>query len=132
MEIPSITEMLATAQPYWPALAQILTFWFVGQNMKKRVWTKARSTRGGFFGFMRATMWAHPMLAGVAWGMLYPHMPAVEFVTTRGGAVTQGLLMGVATPMLFMALESVAQKRGWTAVLRVLRETGSKSIAPPS
>ena len=126
-----VNEVLASAQPYWSALAQVLVFWFLGQNLKKRVWTKARAQRGGFHGFMRATMWGHAMLLGVGWGSLYPWMPAVDFVTTRGGAVTQGLISGVVAVAGYRLLEAVAQARKWITVLKFLREAGSPSMVPP-
>jgi hypothetical protein len=119
-----ISQALEVVGPYWSFVAQLFVFWFVGQNMKKRVWTKGRAVHHGFFGFMRKSMWAHPMVAGLGWGLLFPIMPAIELVTSRGGAVTQGILAGVVSVMGFRALEAVAENRGWDWVLKVLRETG--------
>ena len=87
-------EWLETLKPYWPLFTQIVVIWYLGQFFKKRVWTKARSQKGGFFKLMRDTLRLHPLAAGALWGSLYPWLPAVEFVTTRGGAVTEGLLAG--------------------------------------
>jgi hypothetical protein len=110
----------------------VAVIWYLGQFFKKRVWTKKRAVRGGFWAFMRATLRLHPFGAGIAWGALYPFMPAVEFVTTRGGAINEGLLAAFITLAGHTALESIAQARGWTSVLKVLRETvpERETIAP--
>lgn len=72
---------------------------------------------------MRGTLPLHPLVAGAVWGALYPWLPAVDFVTTRGGAINEGLLAGVVTLIGHTGLEALAEARGWTAVLRILRET---------
>jgi hypothetical protein len=127
-----LSEALEMAKPYWPFLAQVLVMWFVGQNMKKRVFTKARAAGGGAWALARDTMWLHPAAMGVGWGLAYPFMPAVEFVTSRGGAVTQGLIAWVVSIAGYRLLEAVAEKRGWTAVLKFLRETGRPTMPPPA
>lgn len=125
-----LNEALDVAKPYWPFAVKCMVFWFVGNNLKKRLFTKARAARGGLWGFARGSMWAHPMLAGVAWGALWPYMPAIDWVTTRGGAITEGIAAGVFSTVGFMLLERVAEARGWTPVLRVLHEVGRDSMVP--
>lgn len=127
-----VNGALKTAAPYWPFIAQVLVFWFVGQNMKKRVLTKERAARGGVWRYLRTTMWAHPMVAGTAWGLAWPAMPAVESVTSQGGAVTQGLIAGVVSVAGYKLLETLAEARGWTWVLKFLRETGRPTQVPPA
>lgn len=126
-----LSDAIEMAKPYWPILVQCITFWFVTNNLKKRVFTKARAAGGGFHSFMRSTMWAQPMLYGAAWGALYPWMPSITWITTRGGAVTAGILAGVGSVAGFRLLEAVAEKRGWIPVLKVLREVGSPTLRPP-
>lgn len=127
-----VTEALAAATPYWPFLVKMIFFWYVGNHMKKRVFTRVRAAKGGFWGFSRETMWAHPMLAGVGMGLMYPYLPAVEFVTTQGGAILEGVFAGIASTVGFMALSYLAEKRGWTVVSRVLHDTGRPTSAPPA
>lgn len=127
-----VTGGLEAFGPYWPFIAKLFVFWFVGQNMKKRVFTKERArTRGWFWAAARGTMWAHPMVAGILWGALYPWMPACDFVGSRGGAITEGVFAGVLSVVAFMALEATAVKYQWTPVLNVMRELGRESIVPP-
>lgn len=114
---------MEAAVPYWPFITQVVVIWLLGQYFKKRVWTKARARKSALGGFMRSTLPLHPLFAGAIWGALYPWLPAVELVQSRGGAVNAGLLAGAATLIGHTALEAMAQARGWTPVLRVLRET---------
>jgi hypothetical protein len=128
-----ITEALSTATPYWPVITKILVLWMFGQFFKKRVWTRQRAAAGGFHKLMRDTLPLHAPIAGGLWGLAWPFLPAVEFVTTRGGAVSEGLLAGVLSMAAFSALEHVAQARGWTWVLGVLKDAGTvrESTVPP-
>ena len=126
-----LSDALVMAEPWWPILVQIPTFWFVQQNLKKRVFTKTRAARGGVWELARSSMWAQPMLWGIAWGLAYPAMPAVAVVESRGGAVTQGIAAGLLAVAGFKLLEFIAEKRGWSAVLRFLRETGRPTMSPP-
>ncbi len=114
---------LEALKPYWPFVVQVAIIWYLGQFFKKRVWTKARASNNDFFSIMRDTLRIHPLLAGAAWGALFPWLPAVEFVTTRGGAIYEGLFAGFVSLAGHTLLESLAEKRGWTSVLKVLRET---------
>jgi hypothetical protein len=128
-----VNEVLATLGPYWPFVTKVAVIWYLGQFFKKRVWTKARAARGGVWGFMRATLRLHPLAAGALWGLLYPWMPAVELVGSRGGAVNEGLLAAFVTLAGHTALEAVAVNRGWTSVLKVLRETvPERETVPPA
>ncbi len=131
MDAATVGEWLGIFEPWWPAIAQIVTFWFVGQVMKKNVWTKARAVDSMFFDLMRSTMGLHPMIAGACWGACYPFMPAVASVGTRGGAITQGILCGVLSVLAFKALEYYAEARGKTGLLRFLRETGDRPTVRP-
>jgi hypothetical protein len=72
----------------------------------------------------------HPIIAGIGLGLLYPWLPAVEFVTSRGGAVLEGVLVGILSVVGFMALEYAAEQFGWKWVLRTLRDTGRPSMVP--
>ena len=123
---------LTMAKPYWPFLAKLFSLWFVTNSLKKNVFTKARGADSRFISFMRVTMWAHTTVLGIMWGCLYPFMPACEMVTTRGGAINEGILAGVFAVIGFMLLEAFAEKYQWTAVLKVMREVeGPPTIPPP-
>lgn len=126
--VKDVAEFLG---PYWPFIVKVVFFWYVGQHMKKRVWTRERATRGGFWLFARQSMWTHPTVAGVVLGLMYPALPAVEMVGTRGGAVLEGVLAGIVSTTGFMALERAAEQFGWTWVLRTLRDTGRPTSVPP-
>lgn len=131
-----INDALTTLKPYWPFITQVVVIWYLGQFYKKRVWTKARAKRGGIFGFMRSTLPIHPLVAGALWGALYPMLPAIEWITTRGGAINAGVLAGAVSLIGHTALEAVAEARGWAPVLKVLREAvpdreSSVSSNPP-
>ena len=135
-----VHDILTTATPYWPFIAKVLVIWYLGQFFKKRVWTKRRALRGGFWEFMRDTLPVHPLVAGSVWGLCYPSLPAVEFVTSRGGAVTEGLIAAVTAITLHTALEHYADaqvKRNadskWGSVLSVLRSAvPDRTTVPPS
>ena len=129
-----VTEVLSTATPYWPAITQVIVIWYLGQFFKKRVWTKKRALGSTLAQLMRDTLPIHPIAAGALWGALYPWLPAVELVTTRGGAINQGLLMGALTMVGHTGLEAVAEARGWTWVLKILRDTVKEreTSAPPA
>ena len=123
---------LETAQPYWPFIIKVAVIWYLGQVFKKRVWTKGRSLKNGFVKLMRDTMPMHPLAAGALWGAAFPWLPAVEFVTTRGGAVQEGLLAGVTTVVGYVALDHLATARGWTWVTALLHDSvrDRETIAP--
>jgi hypothetical protein len=127
-----LAEAAEFAKPYWPFTTKVLVFWFVGQNLKKRLFTKQRAATGVWWARARGTMWCHPMVAGALWGLMWPWMPAVEWITTRGGAVNEGILAGVTSVAGFMLLEAMAVKYRWAPVLAVLREVGRPSVAPPA
>lgn len=120
-----VADALELALPYWSFLAQLITFWFVGQVVKKRWLTKDRAAGNPEVRVLRSTMPLHPIVAGALWGLAYPVMPAAAFVTTVGEAVTQGMLAGVLSTLAFRALESLAEHREWTWLLITLRETGN-------
>jgi hypothetical protein len=128
-----IPNTLSTVQPYWPAVTKIVVLWMLGQFFKKRVWTKVRAANGGFFKLMRDTLPLHAPATGALWGLLWPVLPACTFITTRGGAFTEGLLCGVLSMAAFSALEHIAQGRGWSWVLETIKDTGTvdDSIPPP-
>jgi len=125
-----ISGALTTLQPLWPFFVKVITFWFVGQNIKRRVLTKKRAASSAGWALMRDTMWAHPMVVGILWGAMYPWMPAVDWVSTRGGAITEGILAGVMSTIGFLVLEAVAKKQGWTAITEVIHEVEDGSIPP--
>lgn len=129
-----ITSSLETAVPYWPFITKVITIWYLGQLFKKRVWTKANAAGSKFYAFMRATLPFHPLVAGMVWGLLYPWLPAVEFVTTRGGAVNEGILAAVLTVVVHTGLEHYAATQNITWLLAILRETvptRETSVPPP-
>lgn len=128
-----IGDALGAAQPYWPFLTKLVVIWYLGQFFKKQVWTKKRAARGRIMGFMRDTLPVHPLIAGALWGALYPYAPAVTFVTSRGGAVNEGILAGVLTLILHTGLDALAEARGWTWLQRILRETvpDRETSSPP-
>jgi hypothetical protein len=123
-----IDSLVTSLKPWWPFVVQLITFWFVGQNVKKRILTKRRAASSPIFAMLRDTMWIHPSIAGFLWGLSFPWMPAVEFVTTRGGAVTQGIAAGVLSVVGFRALEAVAAARGWVWLSNVLHEVGTDRV----
>lgn len=125
-----ITETVAFLEPWWPLVAKIGLLWFLGQFFKKRVWTKARANTSVFFRAMRTTMPLHPVAGGIAWGFAFPFLPASAIVQTQGGAITEGIIAGLATVIGYMALEATAEHyvklnpdSKWGIVLKVLRET---------
>ena len=120
--LEEIQSYLAAAGPYWPFITQVAVIWYLGQFFKKRVWTKQHAKGSAFSSFMRSTMRLHPLIAGMLWGALYPWMPAVELVTTRGGAINAGLLAGFTTLAGHTILDALAKKYKWTWVTKVLRD----------
>lgn len=128
-----ITSALESARPYWPFITQVVVIWYLGQVFKKRVWTKKRAARSSFYGMMRSTLVIHPIMAGALWGACFPYMPSIEWISTQGGAINAGLLAGALTLIGHTVLEALAIERGWTSVLRVLRETvpEQESVPPP-
>ena len=127
-----IIEALGTLTPYWPFVTQVVVLWYLGQVFKKRVWTKARASRNYWAALMRDTLPFHPLVAGLIWGALFPWLPAVGFVTTRGGSITQGLLAAALTVVGHTGLEHFAEARKIEWLLAVLRETvESESVRPP-
>lgn len=127
-----LNEALEVAKPYWPFVAQIVVIWYLGQIFKKRVWTRERAARGEPWKLLRDTLPFHPVVAGGIWGALYPWLPAVEFVTTRGGAITEGVLAGTVSVAAFVGLEYWAEKRkiGW--LLKLLRDSVERSSETPN
>lgn len=126
-----LSEALEAAGPYWPFVTKVAVIWYLGQVFKKRVWTKTRAEKGGFHQLMRDTLVIHPFVIGAAWGALYPWMPAVALVTSRGGAVNEGLLAAFVTLAGHTALEAIAEQREWVWVLRVLKGTVRDPTIPP-
>jgi hypothetical protein len=132
-----VTDYLSAATPYWPFIVQVLVLWYLGQFAKKQLWTKARAAKGGFYAEMRATLPAHPLVVGALWGALYPWAPAVNFITTRGGAVNEGLLAGLISVVGYVGLEQYATAKNITWLLAILKEavpepSNSESPAPLS
>ena len=133
-----IQSVVAWLEPWWPFVAKVLVLWFLGQFFKKRVWTKARAKVNQFHAVMRSTMMLHPFVGGIAWGAMYPMLPASAIVETRGGAINEGLLAAFAAVIGYRVLEFTAEyyvKKNpdskWQIVLRVLREAvPANSIAP--
>ncbi len=128
-----ITDVLTTALPYWPFITQVIVLWYLGQVAKKRLWTKANATKNRFYEEMRATLPIHPLVAGALWGAMYPWLPAVGFVTTRGGAINEGLLAAMVNICGFVGLEYYAAQKNITWILAILRDTvpDSNSMLPP-
>ena len=128
-----VTDVLGALEPWWPFVAKVIVIWYLGQVFKKRIWTKGRALEGGFFGFMRTTLPFHPLVAGVAWGALYPWMPAVAIVASRGGAITEGLIAGVVTVAGHTGLEWYAEKKNIGWILAILRDTVKRpsNVPPP-
>lgn len=120
-----IPQALLAVQPYWPVIVKIIVLWMFGQFFKKRVWTKAKAAQNAFHKLMRDTMPLHAPIIGGLWGVMWPFMPACSFVTTRGGAVQEGLLAGVLSMAAFSALEHIAEARGWTWILETIKDTGT-------
>ena len=118
-----IGEVLEAATPYWPFIVQVVIIWYLGQFFKKRVWTKKRALKNDFFEIMRDTLRLHPIAAGAVWGAMYPFLPAVAFVTTRGGAIYEGLFAGFVSMAGHTALEYIAEKRNIGWLLKVLHDT---------
>ena len=127
-----INDVLTALEPWWPFTVKLLVFWFVGQNMKKRVFTKARAQVSPFMAAARDTMWLHPSIAGVVWGLLFPWMPSISFVTSRGGAVTEGLAAGVVSVLGFILLERAAEHYRWTWLLKAIHDVGTDRPSVPS
>lgn len=129
----NLNEILGTLTPYWPFVTQVVVMWYLGQVFKKRVWTKARAKRSKFSALMRDTLPFHPLVAGLAWGALFPWLPAVTFVTTRGGAINQALLAGAFTVVGHTGLQHFAKARKIEWLLGILQESvPPESDYPPS
>ena len=126
--LDQIQQALRVITPYWPFVTQVLVLWYLGQVFKKRVWTKARARESKLAAFMRDTMPFHPLVAGLLWGALYPWLPAVSFVHTRGGAINQALLASAITVVGHTGLEHFAKSRQIEWLLAILQE----SVSPPS
>jgi len=120
--LEQIEAYLEAAKPYWSFITQVLVIWYLGQFFKKRIWTKEHAQNSRFIYWMRTTLRLHPLIAGGLWGALYPWMPTVSFVTTRGGAINAGLLAGFTALAGHTILEVLAEKYQWTWVLKILRE----------
>jgi len=118
-----LNEILGILTPYWPFVTQVVVMWYLGQVFKKRIWTKARAKKNRLVGLMRDTLPFHPLVAGLAWGALFPWLPAVTFVTTRGGAINQALLAAALTTVGHTGLEHFAEARKIEWLLAILRET---------
>lgn len=134
MEIlKTIMSALEAVMPYWPFITQVMVIWLVGQVAKKRIWTKKRAEQGGIWLIARSTLPLHPIVAGALWGALWPFMPSISFIVSRGGAINAGMLAGAITMIGHTALESLAKAHEWTPVLRVLQDTvpDRESSYPP-
>jgi hypothetical protein len=132
-QISFVTSVLGVVEPYWPFVIKVLAFWYLGQFFKRRVWTRDRAEHGGsFWKLMRDTLPIHPIASGVMIGLCYPSIPAVGFISSRGGAVLEGVLAGFTSVAGYVALEYVAKARGWGAVLHVLHGTipARESVVP--
>lgn len=131
--MPTWSEMVVTLEGYWPFIAKVIVIWYLGQVFKKRVWTKARSDRYRWASFARDTLPVHPLVAGAIWGALFPLLPSVALVSTRGAAICEGLLAGTVAVAGFTALEHYAERKRIVWLLNTLRgAVPDDSVYPPA
>jgi hypothetical protein len=118
-------------RPYLFGLLATISFVVVGQVLKFRVWTKGRARRNALIAWGRASMFAHPFVAGLLLGLVpgIPDPPGASTVAARclyyagAGALASGG---------FWVLQLIAKRRYLLDIERELAgELTDVSVPPP-
>lgn len=107
MDLGTIQEYFL---PHWPFFFMSFALGFLVQFAKKKVWTKERAAKNGFFKFMNGSLGIHAPIIGAIAGLCgFPVSPGVEGPLARA---LYHFVAGIISAWVVAAFKKFMKSRG--------------------